>query len=72
MDGITEVSYFDEIFDQYRNKLVLRMLIRSHTSMKQVDEMKFSTSKALIEFHPDGDFFAIYLHETQTIKVCSV
>ena len=34
MDGITEISYFDEIFDRYRNKLVLRMLIRSHTSMK--------------------------------------
>lgn len=72
MDGITEISYFDQIFDQYRNKLVLRMLIRSHTSMKQVDEMKFDSKKALMEFHPDGDQFAIYLEESQTIKICKV
>lgn len=40
--------------------------------MKQVDEMKFDTKKALIEFHPDGDFFAIYVQESQTIKICQV
>jgi hypothetical protein len=40
--------------------------------MKQVDEMKFDASNALIEFHPDGDYFAIYLEETQTMKVCKV
>ena len=64
IDGITEVSFFDTIFEQYKDKLVLRMLIRSHTSMKMVDEMKFDSQKALIEFHPDGDYFAIYLEET--------
>ena len=34
--------------------------------------MKFDSKKALIEFHPDGDQFAIYLEESQTIKICKV
>lgn len=40
--------------------------------MKRVDEMKFDSEKALIQFHPDGDYFAIFLVETQTIKISKV
>jgi hypothetical protein len=72
LDGTVEVSQFSQLFEGYHDGLVLRMLIRSHTSMKKVDEMQFKSSKALIKFHPDGDFFAIFLVETQTIKICKV
>ena len=48
------------------------MLVREHSTLKQVDEVNLNLKKAIIDFNQDGTLFGFYYHETQTIKIFEI
>ena len=51
LDGSQDRSTFGKINAHLSNGLILRMLVREHSTLKQVDEVNLNLSKAIIDFN---------------------
>ena len=72
LDGSQDRSTFGKINAHLNDGLILRMLVREHSTLKQVDEVNLNLKKAIIDFNQDGTLFGFYYHETQTIKIFEI
>lgn len=69
LDGKSSSGTFKELFSQYTRGLVLRLLKRENSSLLKIGEIALNAQEALMEFHHDGEMFAIFFKETQVLKV---
>lgn len=73
MNGQVEKSTFAKLHEAYDSKgLVLRLLVRIHTTLKFIDEKQFDEKDGFIELHKDGDLFAMYFGTEHKIKIISI
>jgi hypothetical protein len=69
---VTVEQTFETIFEHYKGVLILRLLLRDHSSLNRVDEIIFKDKNILMKFHQDGTLFAYYSKDTNTVKIMRV
>jgi hypothetical protein len=52
--------------------LVIRLLVRVHTTLKFIAEKQFEEREGFMELHKDGDLFAMFFGTEKKIKVLSI
>ena len=50
LDGSMQNETFASQFADYKDGLILRLLLRDHSSLNKVDEIKFSDNELLMKF----------------------
>ena len=70
--GVTK-STFAKLHEAYdRRGLVLRLLVRVHTTLKFIDEKQFDETEGFMELNREGNLFAMYFGTENKIQILSI